>query len=318
MYNDLNTDTWPVNMSLTLIPKHVKIVEVGPRDGLQNEAGAMLSASVKANLINQLAATGLRHIEAAAFVHPKWVPQMANSSEVLAQVKRLSHVSYSALTPNLKGLERALKAGVNEVAVFAAATESFSERNTNCSMAEGLARFEPLVKMALEAGIKVRGYVSVVIDCPYEGAVKPQVVAQVAHQLQQMGCYEISLGDTIGTATPGRMLQMLDAVQNSVPVSQLAGHCHDTYGQALANVMVLLQAGVSTFDSSVAGLGGCPYAKGASGNLATEDLVYLLHGLNIKTNVDLDRLVKVGHDISQLLGRPNGAKAGLALYQQGY
>ncbi|HAW17328.1 hydroxymethylglutaryl-CoA lyase [Oceanospirillaceae bacterium] len=305
-------------MSLTLIPKHVKIVEVGPRDGLQNEAGAMLSASVKANLINQLAATGLRHIEAAAFVHPKWVPQMANSSEVLAQVKRLSHVSYSALTPNLKGLERALKAGVNEVAVFAAATESFSERNTNCSMAEGLARFEPLVKMALEAGIKVRGYVSVVIDCPYEGAVKPQVVAQVAHQLQQMGCYEISLGDTIGTATPGRMLQMLDAVQNSVPVSQLAGHCHDTYGQALANVMVLLQAGVSTFDSSVAGLGGCPYAKGASGNLATEDLVYLLHGLNIKTNVDLDRLVKVGHDISQLLGRPNGAKAGLALYQQGY
>ena len=305
-------------MSLTLIPKHVKIVEVGPRDGLQNEAGAMLSASVKANLINQLAATGLRHIEAAAFVHPKWVPQMANSSEVLAQVKRLSHVSYSALTPNLKGLERALKAGVNEVAVFAAATESFSERNTNCSMAEGLARFEPLVKMALEAGIKVRGYVSVVIDCPYEGAVKPQVVAQVAHQLQQMGCYEISLGDTIGTATPGRMLQMLDAVQNSVPVSQLAGHCHDTYGQALANVMVLLQAGVSTFDSSVAGLGGCPYAKGASGNLATEDLVYLLHGLNIKTNVDLDRLVKVGHDISQLVGRPNGAKAGLALYQQGY
>ncbi|MDC1507377.1 hydroxymethylglutaryl-CoA lyase [Oceanospirillaceae bacterium] len=304
-------------MSLTLIPKHVKIVEVGPRDGLQNEAGAMLSASVKANLINQLAATGLRHIEAAAFVHPKWVPQMANSSEVLAQVKRLSHVSYSALTPNLKGLERALKAGVNEVAVFAAATESFSERNTNCSMAEGLARFEPLVKMALEAGIKVRGYVSVVIDCPYEGAVKPQVVAQVAHQLQQMGCYEISLGDTIGTATPGRMLQMLDAVQNSVPVSQLAGHCHDTYGQALANVMVLLQAGVTTFDSSVAGLGGCPYAKGASGNLATEDLVYLLHGLNIKTNVDLDRLVKVGHDISQLLGRPNGAKAGLALYQQG-
>ena len=318
MYNDLNTDTWPVNMSLTLIPKYVKIVEVGPRDGLQNEAGSMLSANVKANLINQLAATGLRHIEAAAFVHPKWVPQMANSSEVLAQVKRLSHVSYSALTPNLKGLERALKAGVNEVAVFAAATESFSERNTNCSMAEGLARFEPLVKMALEAGIKVRGYVSVVIDCPYEGAVKPQVVAQVAHQLQQMGCYEISLGDTIGTATPGRMLQMLDAVQNSVPVSQLAGHCHDTYGQALANVMVLLQAGVSTFDSSVAGLGGCPYAKGASGNLATEDLVYLLHGLNIKTNVDLDRLVKVGHDISQLLGRPNGAKAGLALYQQGY
>ena len=305
-------------MPLKLIPKHVKIIEVGPRDGLQNEAGPMLDAKVKANLIEQLAAAGLRHIEAAAFVHPQWVPQMANSSEVLAQVKRLPHVSYSALTPNLKGLERALNAGVNEVAVFSAATEQFSQRNTNCSIAEGLDRFEPLVKMALEAGIKVRGYVSVVVDCPYEGAVQPLVVAQVAHQLQQMGCYEISLGDTIGTATPARMLHMLEAVQNYVPVSQLAGHCHDTYGQALANVMVLLQAGVSSFDSSVAGLGGCPYAKGASGNLATEDLVYLLHGLNIETGVSLDQLVKVGHDISQLLGRPNAAKAGIALYQQSH
>jgi hydroxymethylglutaryl-CoA lyase len=301
-----------------LLPQQVKIVEVGPRDGLQNEAGPMLDANVKANLIEQLAATGLRHIEAAAFVHPKWVPQMANSSEVLAQVKRLPHVSYSALTPNLKGLERALHAGVNEVAVFAAATEQFSQRNTNCSMAEGLARFEPVVKMALEAGIKVRGYVSVAVDCPYEGAVKPQVVAQVAHQLQQMGCYEISLGDTIGTATPARMLSMLNEVQHYVPVSQLAGHCHDTYGQALANVMVMLQAGVSSFDSSVAGLGGCPYAQGASGNLATEDLVYLLHGLNIETGVSLNQLVKVGHDISQLLGRTNAAKAGIALYQQSH
>jgi hydroxymethylglutaryl-CoA lyase len=307
-----------MTMAHMLLPKHVKIVEVGPRDGLQNEAGPMLGANIKANLIEQLAATGLRHIEAAAFVHPKWVPQMANSSEVLAQVKRLPHVSYSALTPNLKGLERALQAGVNEVAVFAAATEQFSQRNTNCSIADGLARFGPVVKTALEAGIKVRGYVSVVVDCPYEGPVKPQVVAQIAHQLQQMGCYEISLGDTIGTATPTRMLTLLDAVQNYVPVSQLAGHCHDTYGQALANVMVLLQAGVSSFDSSVAGLGGCPYAQGASGNLATEDLVYLLHGLNIETGVSLDHLVKVGHDISQLLGRPNTAKAGIALYQQSH
>ena len=279
-----------------LLPQHVKIVEVGPRDGLQNEAGPMLDANVKANLIEQLAATGLRHIEAAAFVHPKWVPQMANSSEVLAQVKRLPHVSYSALTPNLRGLERALDAGVNEVAVFAAATEKFSQRNTNCSIAEGLARFEPVVKTALEAGLKVRGYVSVVIDCPYEGPVKPEAVAHIAHQLQQMGCYEISLGDTIGTATPARMLDMLEAVQNYVPASQLAGHCHDTYGQALANVMVMLQAGVSSFDSSVAGLGGCPYAQGASGNLAT----------------------KVGHDISQLLGRPNASKAGIARYQQSH
>ena len=301
-----------------LLPQHVKIVEVGPRDGLQNEAGPMLDANVKANLIEQLAATGLRHIEAAAFVHPKWVPQMANSSEVLAQVKRLHHVSYSALTPNLRGLERALDAGVNEVAVFAAATEKFSQRNTNCSIAEGLARFEPVVKTALEAGLKVRGYVSVVIDCPYEGPVTPEAVAHIAHQLQQMGCYEISLGDTIGTATPARMLDMLEAVQNYVPASQLAGHCHDTYGQALANVMVMLQAGVSSFDSSVAGLGGCPYAQGASGNLATEDLVYLLHGLKIETGVSLDQLVKVGHDISQLLGRPNASKAGIARYQQSH
>jgi hydroxymethylglutaryl-CoA lyase len=301
-----------------LLPQHVKIVEVGPRDGLQNEAGPMLDANVKANLIEQLAATGLRHIEAAAFVHPKWVPQMANSSEVLAQVKRLPHVSYSALTPNLRGLERALDAGVNEVAVFAAATEKFSQRNTNCSIAEGLARFEPVVKTALEAGLKVRGYVSVVIDCPYEGPVAPEAVAHIAHQLQQMGCYEISLGDTIGTATPARMLDMLEAVQNYVPASQLAGHCHDTYGQALANVMVMLQAGVSSFDSSVAGLGGCPYAQGASGNLATEDLVYLLHGLKIETGVSLDQLVKVGHDISQLLGRPNASKAGIARYQQSH
>jgi hydroxymethylglutaryl-CoA lyase len=301
-----------------LLPQHVKIVEVGPRDGLQNEAGPMLDANVKANLIEQLAATGLRHIEAAAFVHPIWVPQMANSSEVLAQVKRLPHVSYSALTPNLRGLERALDAGVNEVAVFAAATEKFSQRNTNCSIAEGLARFEPVVKTALEAGLKVRGYVSVVIDCPYEGPVTPEAVAQISHQLQQMGCYEISLGDTIGTATPARMLDMLEAVQNYVPASQLAGHCHDTYGQALANVMVMLQAGVSSFDSSVAGLGGCPYAQGASGNLATEDLVYLLHGLKIETGVSLDQLVKVGHDISQLLGRPNASKAGIARYQQSH
>ena len=301
-----------------LLPQHVKIVEVGPRDGLQNEAGPMLDANVKANLIEQLAATGLRHIEAAAFVHPQWVPQMANSSEVLAQVKRLPQVSYSALTPNLRGLERALDAGVNEVAVFAAATEKFSQRNTNCSIAEGLARFEPVVKTALEAGLKVRGYVSVVIDCPYEGPVAPEAVAHIAHQLQQMGCYEISLGDTIGTATPARMLDMLEAVQNYVPASQLAGHCHDTYGQALANVMVMLQAGVSSFDSSVAGLGGCPYAQGASGNLATEDLVYLLHGLKIETGVSLDQLVKVGHDISQLLGRPNASKAGIARYQQSH
>lgn len=295
------------------MPKHVKIVEVGPRDGLQNEPGSMLSASVKANLVDQLAAAGLTHIEAAAFVHPKWVPQMANSAEVLSRITRHSHVCYSALTPNMQGLERAIATGIDEIAVFGAASESFSQRNTNCSIEQSLARFEPVAKTALDAGLKVRGYVSVVVDCPYEGAVKPEVVASVADQLLQMGCYEISLGDTIGTATPARMLAMLDAVQRFVPVAQLAGHCHDTYGQALVNVMALLQAGISTFDSSVAGLGGCPYAQGASGNVATEDLVYLLHGLGIHTGVQLDRLVRVGQNISDLLGRPNGAKAGIAL-----
>ena len=295
------------------ITKHVKVVEVGPRDGLQNESGPMLNAAIKANLINQLAAAGLTHIEAAAFVHPKWVPQMANSAEVLKLITRHKHVSYSALTPNMRGLERALEAGVNEVAVFGAASESFSQRNTNCSISEGLARFEPVAKAALDAGLKVRGYVSVVVECPYEGAVSPSVVAQVTEQLIQMGCYEVSLGDTIGTATPSRMLEMLNAVSKNTPVRQLAGHCHNTYGQALANVLSMLEAGVTTFDSSVAGLGGCPYAIGASGNLATEDLVYMLHGLGITTGIQLDRLVRVGQNISDLLGRTNGSNAGQAL-----
>jgi len=295
------------------ITKNVKVVEVGPRDGLQNESGPMLDAAIKANLINQLAAAGLTHIEAAAFVHPKWVPQMANSAEVLQLITRHKHVSYSALTPNMRGLERALEAGVNEVAVFGSASESFSQRNTNCSISEGLARFEPVAKAALDAGLKVRGYVSVVVECPYEGAVSPSVVAQVAEQLIQMGCYEVSLGDTIGTATPSRMLEMLNAVSKNTPVRQLAGHCHNTYGQALANVLSMLEAGVTTFDSSVAGLGGCPYAIGASGNLATEDLVYMLHGLGITTGIQLDRLVRVGQNISDLLGRTNGSNAGQAL-----
>lgn len=238
---------------------------------------------------------------------------MANSAQVLQQITRHSHVSYSALAPNMQGLERALKAGVDEVAVFGAASQRFSQRNTNCSIAEGIARFEPVAKAALDAGIKVRGYVSVVVDCPYEGAVSPLVVAEVAEQLIQMGCYEVSLGDTIGTATPARMLKMLNAVSNKVPVCQLAGHCHNTYGQALANVLAMLEAGVTSFDSSVAGLGGCPYAKGASGNLATEDLVYMLHGLGIETGIDLTRLVRVGQNISDLLGRTNGSNAGQAL-----
>lgn len=295
------------------LAKHVKVVEVGPRDGLQNEPGGMLDAKVKANLIDQLAAAGLTHIEAAAFVHPKWVPQMANSTQVLKLITAHKHVSYSALTPNMRGLERAIEAGVNEVAVFGAASESFSQRNTNCSIAESIKRFEPVVQMALDAGLKVRGYVSVVIDCPYEGEVAPTAVASIAQQLIHMGCYEVSLGDTIGTATPSRMLHMLEAVSHNIPISNLAGHCHNTYGQALANVLCMLEAGVTTFDSSVAGLGGCPYAKGASGNLATEDLVYMLHGLGIHTGISLDRLARVGQSISDLLGRPNGSHAGPAM-----
>lgn len=295
------------------LAKHVKVVEVGPRDGLQNEPGGMLDAKVKANLIDQLAAAGLTHIEAAAFVHPKWVPQMANSTQVLKLITAHKHVSYSALTPNMRGLERAIEAGVNEVAVFGAASESFSQRNTNCSIAESIKRFEPVVQMALDAGLKVRGYVSVVIDCPYEGKVAPTAVASIAQQLIHMGCYEVSLGDTIGTATPSRMLHMLEAVSHNIPISNLAGHCHNTYGQALANVLCMLEAGVTTFDSSVAGLGGCPYAKGASGNLATEDLVYMLHGLGIHTGISLDRLARVGQSISDLLGRPNGSHAGSAM-----
>ncbi len=295
------------------LAKHVKVVEVGPRDGLQNEPGGMLDAKVKANLIDQLAAAGLTHIEAAAFVHPKWVPQMANSAQVLKLITTHKHVSYSALTPNMRGLERAIEAGVNEVAVFGAASESFSQRNTNCSIAESITRFEPVVQMALDAGLKVRGYVSVVIDCPYEGEVAPTAVASIAQQLIHMGCYEVSLGDTIGTATPSRMLHMLEAVSHNIPISNLAGHCHNTYGQALANVLCMLEAGVTTFDSSVAGLGGCPYAKGASGNLATEDLVYMLHGLGIHTGISLDRLARVGQSISDLLGRPNGSHAGPAM-----
>lgn len=295
------------------LPKKVRIVEVGPRDGLQNEPGKMLSAALKANLIDRLAAAGVRDIEAAAFVHPKWVPQMANSAEVLQLMTRHSHVNYSALTPNMQGLERALEAGVNEVAVFGAASESFSQRNTNCSISEGLARFEPVAKAALDAGLRVRGYVSVVVDCPYDGAVDAAKVAEVSDALMQMGCYEVSLGDTIGTGTPGRISDMLEAVTQYVPAAQLAGHCHDTYGQALANIYAMLEAGVACFDSSVAGLGGCPYAKGASGNVATEDLVYMLDGLGIETGIQLDRLVKVGQDISDLLGRCNGSKVGVAL-----
>jgi hydroxymethylglutaryl-CoA lyase len=294
------------------MPDAVKIVEVGPRDGLQNEPREVPTA-VKLELIERLADTGLSSVEATAFVSPKWVPQMADHTEVLERIRRKPGVSYPVLTPNLKGFAAARAAGATEVAIFGAASEAFSRKNINCSIAESLERFRPLAEAAGREGVKVRGYVSCVLGCPYEGDVAPQQVAEVAGALYEMGCYEVSLGDTIGVGTPGRTKAMLEACAARVPVAKLAGHYHDTYGQALANIYASLELGVRTFDASVAGLGGCPYAAGASGNVATEDVVYMLRGLGIDTGVDLDALVDVGTWICQVLNRDYGSKAGKAL-----
>jgi isopropylmalate/homocitrate/citramalate synthase len=290
----------------------VRIVEVGPRDGLQNEPGEVPTA-VKIELIERLADAGLPAVEATAFVSPKWIPQMADHTEVLEGIRRKAGVSYPVLTPNLKGFEAARAAGATEVAIFGAASEAFSRKNINCSIAESLDRFRPLVEAAKTHGVRVRGYVSCVLGCPYEGEVAPQRVAQVAGELYDMGCYEVSLGDTIGVGTPARTKAMIEACAARVPRDMLAGHYHDTYGQALANIYASLEAGVSTFDSSVAGLGGCPYAAGASGNVATEDVVYMLDGLGLKTGVDLDRLVDIGQWICGVLGKTPSSKAGRAL-----
>lgn len=289
----------------------VKLVEMGPRDGLQNEP-AQVPTAVKIELVQQLAECGLTHIEVASFVSPKWVPQMADGSEVLTGLSRKQGVVYSALTPNLKGLETALAASADEVAVFTAASERFCQKNINCSVAESLARFEPVLQLARERGVRVRGYVSTVLGCPYEGDIAPAAVARVAGELYRLGCDEISLGDTIGTGTPNKAIAMLSAVRQEVPLLRLAAHFHDTYGQALANLYALLEQGLRIIDSSVAGLGGCPYAKGASGNVASEDVVYLLHGQGLDTGVDLDRLVHTGRWISRQLGRENGSKTGRA------
>lgn len=289
----------------------VKLVEMGPRDGLQNEP-AQVPTAVKIELVQQLAECGLTHIEVASFVSPKWVPQMADGREVLTGLSRKQGVVYSALTPNLKGLEAALAAGADEVAVFTAASERFCQKNINCSVAESLARFEPVLQLARERGVRVRGYVSTVLGCPYEGDIAPAAVARVAGELYRLGCDEISLGDTIGTGTPNKAIAMLSAVRQEVPLLRLAAHFHDTYGQALANLYAVLEQGLRIIDSSVAGLGGCPYAKGASGNVASEDVVYLLHGQGLDTGVDLDRLVHTGRWISRQLGRENGSKTGRA------
>ncbi len=289
----------------------ISIFEVGARDGLQNEK--IVTTQDKLTLIKQLENAGLRRIEAGSFVSPKWVPQMADSGEIFKQLNKRSDTIYSALTPNLKGLELALDAKVDEVAIFAAASETFSQRNINCSIDDSIERFIPVIKQANANNIKVRGYVSCVLGCPYEGNIALDKVVHVAQQLYKMGCYEISLGDTIGIGTPKQARKMVQAVAEYVPISKLALHFHDTYGQALANIFACLETGISVIDSSVAGLGGCPYAKGASGNLATEDLVYMLHGLGIETGVDLNRLIQAGNNISKVLGRMNGSKVAQAL-----
>ena len=292
--------------------KAIRIVEVGPRDGLQNEPRAV-PTEVKLELIERLAQCGLQAVEATAFVSPKWIPQMADHTEVLERIRRKPGVAYPVLTPNLKGFEAARAAGATEVAVFGAASEAFSRKNINCSIEESLERFRPIAEQAKQHGIRVRGYVSCVLGCPYEGEIAPQRVAPVARALYEMGCYEISLGDTIGVGTPGRTKALLKACAAEVPVERLAGHYHDTYGQALANIYASLEMGVTTFDASVAGLGGCPYAAGASGNVATEDVVYMLQGLQLETGVDLDALVDTGQWISGILGREPVSKANRAL-----
>lgn len=295
-------------------PKSVRIVEVGPRDGLQNEKTAV-EVATKVELISQLAAAGLSYIEAGSFVSPKWVPQMAGSEQVFAQLAPTAGTTYAALTPNMQGLERAIDCGVTEVAVFAAASESFSQKNINCSIADSLQRFQPVMEKAASAGISVRGYISCVLGCPYEGRVESKKVLEVAQQLLAMGCYEISLGDTIGVGTPAATEALLTTLLEQVPSHQLAVHMHDTYGQALANILLALQMGIAVIDSSVAGLGGCPYAQGASGNVATEDVVYMLNGLGIEHGVDLQKLIAAGNYICSSLNRNSGSKVARALTQ---
>ncbi|KOX62540.1 hydroxymethylglutaryl-CoA lyase [Pseudomonas psychrophila] len=293
------------------LPTHVRLIEVGPRDGLQNEA-LPISVANKVQLVDALTDAGLGYIEVGSFVSPKWVPQMAGSAEVFAQIRRKPGVVYGALAPNMRGFEDAVAAGVKEVAVFAAASEAFSQRNINCSISESLARFVPIIEAAKQHGISVRGYVSCVLGCPYEGQVSPQQVAQVAKELFAMGCYEVSLGDTIGTGTPTATRTLFEAVTAYVPREKLAGHFHDTYGQALVNIYASLQEGIAVFDSSIAGLGGCPYAKGASGNVATEDVVYMLNGMGIETGVDMDKLLLAGEHICNVLGRVTGSRVAKA------
>ena len=293
------------------LPSQVKIVEVGPRDGLQNEK-TPICAEDKITLINQLTDAGLSYIESGSFVSPKWVPQMSTSTDVFKGIKRKENVTYAALTPNMKGFDAAMTVKADEVAIFGAASEAFSQKNINCSIDESLARFEPIMAAAKRESIQVRGYVSCVVGCPYDGYIAPEKVAEVAEKLFLMGCYEISLGDTIGVGTAASVQQMIQAVSQRVPVEKLAVHFHDTYGQALTNIYTALQSGVGVVDSAIAGLGGCPYAKGASGNVATEDVLYLLNGLEIETGIDFDKLLKAGWFISEKIGKAPVSKVSSA------
>ncbi len=290
----------------------VRIVEVGARDGLQNEQ-AIIATADKIALLDRLSATGLQSIEATSFVSPKWVPQLADAAEVFAGIARKPGVHYPVLVPNERGYERALAVGVEEIAVFTAASEAFNQKNINASIAESLARFEPVLARARADGIRVRGYVSTVLGCPYQGEVPVADVVRVSRALHAMGCYEVSLGDTIGVGTPGKARTMLRAVAAEVPMDALAVHFHDTYGQALANVLACLEEGVAVVDAAVAGVGGCPYARGASGNVASEDVVYMLHGLGVHTGIDLPQLAETGRWLATLLGRQTGSKVGRAL-----
>ena len=285
-----------------MIAKKVQIVEVGPRDGLQNEK-IWVETETKIALIEKLADAGLTKIEATSFVSPEWVPQMKDAFEVLSGIERRPGVTYPVLTPNLKGFERALEAGVTEVAVFGAASEAFSQKNINCSISESVERFRPVLEAAQKNNVRVRGYISCVLGCPYQGEVPLENVVNLAENMLEMGCYEISLGDTIGIGTPLKAKKMVETVAEKVPVSNLALHFHDTRGQALANIYACLELGVSVIDTSVSGLGGCPYAQGASGNVATEDVVYMLHGIGIKTGVDIEKLIETGRFISDVFGR---------------
>lgn len=294
------------------MPQYVKIVEVGPRDGLQNEK-ALVPTDVKVALINKLTDAGFVNIEAASFVSPKWVPQMADGAEVMARIERRPGTLYSVLTPNMKGFEGAVAASADEVVIFGAASEAFSQKNINCSIAESIARFEPVAAAAKAAGVRLRGSISCSLGCPYQGEVPVSAVVDVVRRMRELGCDEIDIADTIGVGTPVRVQEVMRAASAEFAIDRLSGHFHDTYGQALSNILASLEVGIGIFHASVAGLGGCPYAKGATGNVATEDVLYMLHGMGLHTGIDLEAVVRTGDYISQAIGRPNNSRVGKAL-----